>query len=156
MRIASFAFLWEAILSDSVYGGRGMGTGWGNGGRPSFPALERKGVWPVMKEECLLLPSQDLFQLHRLAVGCLLSAAASLLPSAQHGSSSLFPGSRPEFGAQGRHPWGRNGTVSMLKRKDLTALETIASPWALLFSWLIRPMRTFWEMLAGQKEAFKY
>lgn len=137
MWILSFAFLWEAIISDSVSSGLLCPEGRGQQGESWEDLLSQswkgRGGWLMMEGEILLLWSQD-------AVPGWLSG---------HGVFSLC-----SFCPQGPLPTKaapafslgldlslkhKNGTLGeerahcqSSKRTDLMASETIASPWAFL------------------------
>ena len=160
MRIASFAFLWEAILSDSVYGGPPQREGWEldeETGEDFLSQLWKErgcGQWWRRSVCCCRARISSSFTALLWGVSSLQPPASCPLPS------MAAPAFSPGLGLSLEHrddTLGEERAQCQCSREKIWPLsETIASPWAFLFSWLIRPMRTFWEMLAGQKEAFKY
>lgn len=149
MWILSFAFLWEAIISDWISSGPPWHEGRGRYGESREDLLSQpwkgRGHGQWWRGTFCCYGARMLFQVDRLVMGCLLSAASGLMssrrprfpesgvmPSAYHGSSSLLPASRPELEAQEGHFGEERAHCQCSKRTGLMPLETIASPWAFL------------------------
>lgn len=152
MWILSFAFLWEAIISDSVSSGPLWHEGRGRQGESREDLLSQpwkgRGEWPMMEGEILLLWSQDAVPGWLPDNG--VSSLCSLWPQGPLPTMTITVFS-PGLDLSLKHRKDTLGEerahCQCSKRTDLMASETIASPWAFL---MINPSNAHTLIDAGR------